>query len=783
MSGEHYERRRSRARALFFAMGVGACANGCAASAVSDANSSGPTQGGRVASVNLTPRSATLFVNDSVQLVAAVIADAGVDQTVVWASSDGTRASVTPNGLVRAVSPGSATIFATSRADATKSASIVATVIPRQSTLVAAGLTIVSINSATTSTPANLSAVAGSITVAGQLTAGSVASDHLELLVSIGGRDSIVSTASTSASQPVASASSFAITFTTDARDSRGSFRLANGTYGIRVRAIDLVGNVLATSSTISLTLANLVPVAAIYVSPQMTLLAVGATAQLIAELRDANNVVVTGRTVTWTSSDPNRATISSTGLVTAIVVGPVTISAECEGQRGYATVDVSPAIVPVANVSLSPSNPAITIGTTVQLTATTTAANGNILSNRIVTWSSSDPSKAAVSNSGVVTGIAIGTATISATSEGKTGATSVAVAAAPPAPVSSVTVTPFSPSLVAGTTIQMSATPRDASGNVLINRVITWASSDPSHASVSQTSGLVTGVATGSAIITATSENQTGSATVTVTAAASAPVASVIVTPSNPSIVVGGTIQMTAVLKDANGNVLSNRTLTWASSDPARATVGQTSGVVTGIAVGTATITATSEGKSASTVATTTAPAPTVAVTVAPLLITIFDSVTVSWTSTNATSCAGQWDNFIASLPTAGSRRFQPTSNTTYVVQCTGPGGTGSDSKAVTVATSGTPATVTVTPSSNTLFAACHVQLNAQAKDSNGNLLSSAAVQWSTSNNFVASVSQSGLVTANASGSATISATSGSASGQAAVQVQSALPGTGSGC
>ena len=85
-------------------------------------------------------------------------------------------------------------------------------------------------------------------------------------------------------------------------------------------------------------------------------------------------------------------------------------------------------------------------------------------------------------------------------------------------ATVASVTVSPPSPSLQIGQTVQLTATPRDASGAPLGGRVVTWSSSDSGVARVSAT-GLVTGRATGSTTITATSEGKSGTATITVTA------------------------------------------------------------------------------------------------------------------------------------------------------------------------------------------------------------------------------------------------------------------------
>src|SRR2546426_707557 len=162
--------------------------------------------------------------------------------------------------------------------------------------------------------------------------------------------------------------------------------------------------------------------------------------------------------------------------------------------------------------------------------------------------------------------------------------------------PVASVTVSPASASVGVGQTLQLTATPQDASGNPLTGRVVTWVSSAPLLATVSG-SGLVSGVAAGPAMITATSEGQSGTATVTVTALAPPPVASVTVSPATVSVRVGATVQLAATPKDASGNPLSGRGVTWASSNTAVATVNG-SGLVSGVAAGPATITATREGE-----------------------------------------------------------------------------------------------------------------------------------------------------------------------------------------
>ena len=321
----------------------------------------------------------------------------------------------------------------------------------------------------------------------------------------------------------------------------------------------------------------------------------------------------VTGSThVSWSVTSGSMTDTSTTGdqhyaryqAGADAGAAKVVVSGRPGGIADTAIISVMPA--PVASVAVSPATMSVQVGGTVQLAAATKDSAGNPLSGRAVAWMSSNPAIAAASPSGLVTAVAAGAATITATSEGKSGTASVTVTTLPPppppppAPVATVTVSPASASLTVGQSVQLNATLKDASGNVLNGRTVSWASGTSGVATVSG-SGLVTGVAAGTATITATSEGKSGTATVTVTSLPPpppAPVASVVVSPASASVPVGATVQLTASLKDASGNMLTGRTIAWATSAAGVATVSA-SGLVTGSAAGTATITATSEGKS----------------------------------------------------------------------------------------------------------------------------------------------------------------------------------------
>jgi len=167
--------------------------------------------------------------------------------------------------------------------------------------------------------------------------------------------------------------------------------------------------------------------VASIAVAPSPGTLLVGSTAQLTATTKDSAGSVLTGRAVTWASSNPAVATVSATGLVTGVAVGSATIMATAEGKNGTAAVTVTvPPPVPVASVTVAPAT--VLVGVTVQLTATTKDAAGNVLTGRTVTWATSNPAVATVNFTGLATGVAAGQATITATSEGQSGTAAITV-------------------------------------------------------------------------------------------------------------------------------------------------------------------------------------------------------------------------------------------------------------------------------------------------------------------------------------------------------------------
>ncbi len=374
-------------------------------------------------------------------------------------------------------------------------------------------------------------------------------------------------------------------------------------------------------------------PVNTIEISAATGTLIVGQTLTLVAMPKDAQGALLSGRTITWSSSNAAILTVQSNGLVAGIALGTATITATSEGKTATSVITVT--VAPVNTVTLTVPSLSMLPNGTQQAVAELRDATNQMVTGRTVVWTASNVTVAVVSASGMVTAVAPGTGVITATSEGKSASVTITVTAVP---VNSVSVV-IGDRMLPGATQQASAVMRDASAQVLNGRSATWSSSNAAVATVNA-SGLVTGIAPGTAVIIATSEGKTGSATITVTLTL-VPVRTVTVTVPSLTMALNVSQQATAVARDSLGNVLTGLTVVWSSSNAAVGTV-QTSGLVTSIAPGLVAITATVDGKSGSVaISVPTPPAPTL-IAVTPVLIdAVFSAVPIALTGTNFMSYA----------------------------------------------------------------------------------------------------------------------------------------------
>src|SRR6266540_2282050 len=400
------------------------------------------------------------------------------------------------------------------------------------------------------------------------------------------------------------------------------------------------VAAVLACEKPLNLTDPGTSAVSRLVLSPKVFTLrqnqTVAFTAVGLTGTGDTANVAVswsvTSGSITDTSTNNGKhygryKPGSDTGKVKVVAKG------NPGGVSDTATVTVTPA--PVASVTVTPATVSMLVGAAAPLTAITLDSAGNVLSGRATAWSTSNPAVASVSGSGLVTGVVAGSATITATSEGQSGTAAISVTApvTNPGTVADLAVAGVTDNSVTLSFTEVTdGTGQPASYDIrLAVGAISWSSA------ADVTRGTCTPPVVGSVIGAKRTCTVLGLAAATgyqfqlvafrgtlnvnavfgllsnvasgTTAASTAPVAAVTVSPAAASVPVGQTLPLTATPKDASGQPLSGRVVTWATSNATLASVSS-AGLVTGIVAGTATITATSEGQSGTAAITVSAPA-----------------------------------------------------------------------------------------------------------------------------------------------------------------------------
>ncbi|MDD3368569.1 MAG: Ig-like domain-containing protein [Lachnospiraceae bacterium] len=295
-------------------------------------------------------------------------------------------------------------------------------------------------------------------------------------------------------------------------------------------------------------------------------------------EPSDASN-----KDVNWSSSNDSVASVSG-GSVTAKSAGEATITATAadgSGKSASCTVTVSNKTIAVSGISLNKSSLSLKKGSSETLTATISPSDA---SDKGISWESSNTSIATVSD-GKVTAVAKGTATITAKAKGDSGKTATCSVTVEEVENPSITLSATSGSIGVGASTTITATVKPDN---LSDKTVTWTTSDAKIATVD--GGKITGVAAGTATITATTKaTPAGTATYKVTVTADKPTVSLSAT--SGTIIAGNSTTITATVKPDS---LSDKTVTWKSDNEKIAKVD--GGKITGVAAGTATITATTK-------------------------------------------------------------------------------------------------------------------------------------------------------------------------------------------
>ncbi|MBL0938664.1 MAG: Ig-like domain-containing protein [Gemmatimonadaceae bacterium] len=409
-----------------------------------------------------------------------------------------------------------------------------------------------------------------------------------------------VTVAPTSLSLPVnGSATIVATAFNCDGnsiRNKRPSFSSNNSA----VATVTTEGQVLAVavgSATISATSdgksastqVTVTPeqAATVTVTPSTLTLRTSDSRQLTATARNNQNVIITGRTFRWNSSNTAIASVDQTGRVSALTPGNVVITAESDQTVGQATITVTP--IPIGKCSLTPISFKVTVGQLAQPTIVLRDTAENVIpsSGRPISWTSSNEVVALVSNTGVATTRRAGTTVIKATSVEYPAIECTASVEAVDPRIVSIGITPRVGSFRLGIPKAFGYFLRDSvGGEIPSGRVVTWSTNTPSIIQITQL-GIATPLALGTARIIATSEGVADTVTLPVTRI---PVTSVTLTPLQATVFEGQTAQFRARVTDSTGTEVTDRTVEWLVSDPTKASITQ-NGLVTATASGAVTV------------------------------------------------------------------------------------------------------------------------------------------------------------------------------------------------
>jgi trimeric autotransporter adhesin len=422
-----------------------------------------------IVSIAVTPVGQTLGIGISQQYVATATYSDGsssdLSSGVTWISSTPSVATVTASGVITTVAAGSTNITATLGALTDSSSLTVVAVSPAVQSI-AAGTTL------------QFSAV------------GSFDDGSTQLLTNLTWSSSTLGVATVDALGVVTG--------------------VGPGTSTITVNS----GSVSGTAS-LTVTGATLVSLA---VTPANSTMAIGTTKQFTATgtFSDSSTQDITA-SVVWTSSNPVAATINAQGLATSAVNGSTTITAAFGAITGSTGLTVT--TVHLVSITVTPVTPRISKGTSIKFTATGTFSDGSVATNLSgVSWKSSKPNLASIRSSGIAHGKKGGTVTITASSAGVTGTTTLTIGTGT---LVSVALTPVAPTAAAGGTQQFVATGTfsDASTqDISLNSH--WSSSNATVATIANApsvAGLAHCIAAGTSSIGVNSGGITGSTVLTV--------------------------------------------------------------------------------------------------------------------------------------------------------------------------------------------------------------------------------------------------------------------------
>ena len=311
-----------------------------------------------------------------------------------------------------------------------------------------------------------------------------------------------------------------------------------------------------------------------------------GNTRPVLYTLKDSDGKTLSSKPLTWSSSDPTVATVSTSAQLTVHGPGTATITGSLNGVSGQTTVR---GLVRIATIEIVPDTISLLPGEHVVFTATPRDQGGNPVAGRLIQWTALPATRATILQTGDVTAKQAGQVSITATSpiQPASGSGTLRVLDS----VAFIHVTPAIDSVLPGGTLQMTAVATRSNGGSLPAQPVAWSLSDSALASISA-SGLLSGIAPGTVTITATLRSISGSTQTKILV-----MPDTVLFRPNPMIAgAGADGRLVAAAVDANGATLANFGFTHQVQNSGVVQVAADGSFVTG-SPGTVQVTATTFG------------------------------------------------------------------------------------------------------------------------------------------------------------------------------------------
>ena len=748
-----------------------------------------PTPAGSI-TIN-TPERTEFKVGETIALSATVLPQNATDKTVTWSSSNSSIVRISADGIATAIKEGQVTITAYDSANHSAEISITVihtlaesiTVSPETVTLqVGAQATIAYNILPSTTTNKDVEWTIDNPAIAsvqnGVIVAKSIGTTNVKVKT-LDGSNLIASTSIIVVPTPAESisisyngpktlyvgqtAQLTATVMPETATDKSVSWLSQSGAVSVdenglvtavalgtaRVTATNSAGQVAYVDFTVVPT-----PVSSITLSYTSVQLKATETVKIEAQVAPAD---ATDKSLTWTSSNTAVATVDANGNISAVSVGQADIKAAANDASGVAAIcKVTVVPTPVESVSIT-ANGSTTLkaGQTVQLNATVLPETAT---DKSVVWTSSNTAIATVDNAGLVTAVAVGNASITATAGDKSSSVNIVVEKTL---AEAIALNRSTAAMKVTGTMQLSVvfTPETTT-----DKSVSWASSNPSIASVNE-NGLVTAHALGDCRITVTTKDGSNvSAYCDVTVGETA-AESISIEPKGPfSFKVGETVQLTATVMPETA---TDKSVSWLSQSGAVSV--DENGLVTAVALGTARVTATNSAGQVAYVDFTVVPTPVTSITLSSTSVQLKATETakleaqvapadatdksLTWTSSNTAVATVDANGNVTAIA-VGEADIKAAANDAS--------GVSAICKVTVVPTPVESVSITAN-GSTTLKAGQTVQLNATVLPETA---TDKTVAWTSANTAIATVDNNGLVTSVGVGNTTITATANGVSG-----------------